>query len=61
MIQKTNVETVQGENKVKSVLFKGDHTRAKSVQTSKVGGMFAFAKKRNQCIGCKGILCFILC
>ena len=44
----------KGEGKAKSVLFKGDHTRVKTVQTSKAGGLFAFAKKRNQCIGCKG-------
>ena len=44
----------KGEGKAKSILFKGDHTRVKTVQTSKAGGLFAFAKKRNQCIGCKG-------
>ena len=39
-------EPVLGDNKAKSVLFKGDHTRVKSVQMGKgMKGMFAFAKK----------------
>jgi len=49
-------EPILGEGKAKSVLFKGDHTRVKTVQTSKAGGLFAFAKKRNQCIGCKAAM-----
>ena len=47
-------EPILGDTKAKSVLFKGDHTRVKSMVTSKVGGLFKFAQKRNQCIGCKG-------
>ena len=39
-------EPVLGDNKAKSTLFKGDHTRVKSIQTGKsMKGMFAFAKK----------------
>lgn len=47
-------EPILGDVKAKSVLFKGDHTRVKSVVTSKVGGLFKFTQKRRQCIGCKG-------
>ncbi|XP_076816979.1 DNA polymerase delta catalytic subunit-like isoform X1 [Clavelina lepadiformis] len=46
-------EPVLGESKAESVLLKGDHTRVKKVVASKVGGLMAFAKKRNTCIGCK--------
>ena len=49
-------EPILGENKAKSVLFKGDHTRVKAMVTSKVGGLFKFTKKRNQCLGCKAAL-----
>lgn len=31
----------------------GDHTRTKTVMTSKVGGLSSFTKKRSTCIGCK--------
>lgn len=34
----------------------GDHTRCKTVLTSKVGGLMAFAQKRSTCIGCKAVL-----
>nr|XP_054761921.1 DNA polymerase delta catalytic subunit-like [Lytechinus pictus]XP_054761922.1 DNA polymerase delta catalytic subunit-like [Lytechinus pictus] len=46
-------EPVIGENKVESVLLKGEHTRAKTQVTSKIGGLMAFAKKRSKCLGCK--------
>ncbi|XP_030845112.1 DNA polymerase delta catalytic subunit isoform X2 [Strongylocentrotus purpuratus] len=36
-------EPVVGENKVEQVLLKGDHTRAKTQVTSKIGGLMAFA------------------
>lgn len=38
------------------LLAEGDHTRCKTVLTSKVGGLMAFAQKRNTCIGCKAVL-----
>lgn len=31
----------------------GEHTRVKSVVHSKVGGLAAFLKKKETCIGCK--------
>lgn len=31
----------------------GDHTRAKTQVTSKIGGLMAFAKVRSKCLGCK--------
>lgn len=49
-------EPILGEAKAESVLLKGDHTRCKTVLTSKVGGLMAFAKKRSTCIGCKAVL-----
>ncbi|XP_039267108.2 DNA polymerase delta catalytic subunit-like [Styela clava] len=49
-------EPVLGEGKAESVLLKGDHTRVRKVVTSKVGGLMAFAKKRETCIGCKSLL-----
>lgn len=49
-------EPVIGEGKAESVLLRGDHTRVRKVVTSKIGGLMAFAKKRETCIGCKSIL-----
>lgn len=49
-------EPILGETRAESVLLKGDHTRCKTVLTSKVGGLMAFAKKRSSCIGCKAVL-----
>ncbi|KAM9299230.1 DNA polymerase delta catalytic subunit [Gastrophryne carolinensis] len=49
-------EPILGETKAESVLLKGEHTRCKTVLTSKVGGLMAFAKKRSTCIGCKASL-----
>ncbi|XP_076450505.1 DNA polymerase delta catalytic subunit-like [Babylonia areolata] len=46
-------EPILGEKKAESILLKGDHTRTKTVMTSKVGGLSAFTKKRSTCIGCK--------
>jgi hypothetical protein len=31
----------------------GEHTLTKTVVTSKIGGLAAFTKKRETCIGCK--------
>lgn len=49
-------EPILGEAKAEAVLLKGEHTRCKTVLTSKVGGLMAFAKKRTTCIGCKAVL-----
>ncbi|XP_018620048.2 DNA polymerase delta catalytic subunit [Scleropages formosus] len=49
-------EPILGESKAESVLLKGDHTRCKTVLTSKVGGLMAFAQKRSTCIGCRAVL-----
>uniref|UniRef100_A0A674E9H6 DNA polymerase n=1 Tax=Salmo trutta TaxID=8032 RepID=A0A674E9H6_SALTR len=34
----------------------GDHTRCKTVLTSRVGGLMAFATRRSACIGCRAVL-----
>ncbi|XP_059584205.1 DNA polymerase delta catalytic subunit isoform X1 [Alligator mississippiensis] len=49
-------EPILGEGKAESVLLKGEHTRCKTVLTSKVGGLMAFATKRSTCIGCRAVL-----
>ena len=46
-------DPILGEGKAESVLLKGDHTRTKSVVTSKVGALAAFTKKKMTCIGCR--------
>ncbi len=48
-------EPILGESKAESTLLRGDHTRTKTVVTSKVGALAAFTKKRATCIGCKVI------
>jgi DNA polymerase delta subunit 1 len=49
-------EPILGEKKAESVLLKGEHTRTKTMVVSKVGGLAAFTKKRETCIGCKSPL-----
>ncbi|XP_055958058.1 DNA polymerase delta catalytic subunit-like isoform X2 [Patella vulgata] len=46
-------EPILGEKKAESVLLHGDHTRTKTVLTSKLGGLAGFTKKRSTCLGCK--------
>lgn len=48
-------EPILGD-KAESVLLRGEHTRTKSVVTSKVGALAAFTKKRESCLGCKALL-----
>ncbi|XP_012241018.1 DNA polymerase delta catalytic subunit isoform X1 [Bombus impatiens] len=48
-------EPILGE-KAESLLLKGDHTRTKSVVTSKVGALSAFTRKKEICLGCKAVL-----
>lgn len=49
-------EPILGEKKAESVLLRGDHTRTKTVVTSKVGGLMAFTQKKDKCVGCKTTL-----
>lgn len=49
-------EPILGESKAESILLKGDHTRCKTVMTSRIGGLMAFAQKRSTCIGCRAVL-----
>ncbi|KAK2726361.1 DNA polymerase delta catalytic subunit-like [Artemia franciscana] len=42
--------------KAESVLLRGDHTRTKSVATSKVGALSSFVSRKASCIGCKALL-----
>ncbi|KAL0270218.1 UNVERIFIED_CONTAM: hypothetical protein PYX00_007691 [Menopon gallinae] len=42
--------------KAESILLRGDHTRTKSVVTSKVSALSAFTKKKETCLGCKSVL-----
>lgn len=48
-------EPILGE-KAESVLLRGEHTRHRAVVTSKVGGLAAFTKKKETCLGCKAVL-----
>lgn len=43
-------------NKTESVLLKGDHTREKILNVSKIGALSAFTQKKETCLGCKCIL-----
>lgn len=38
------------------VFLGGEHTRTKTVVTSKVGALFAFTTKKETCLGCKAVL-----
>lgn len=48
-------EPILGD-KADSLLLKGEHTRTKSVATSKVGALVAFTRKKAACLGCKAVL-----
>ncbi|XP_043259599.1 DNA polymerase delta catalytic subunit [Colletes gigas] len=48
-------EPILGD-KAESLLLKGDHTRTKSVVTSKVSALSAFTRKKEVCLGCKAVL-----
>ncbi|XP_015438316.1 PREDICTED: DNA polymerase delta catalytic subunit [Dufourea novaeangliae] len=48
-------EPILGD-KAESLLLRGDHTRTKSVATSRVGAMAAFTRKKDVCLGCKAVL-----
>ncbi|XP_056636918.1 DNA polymerase delta catalytic subunit [Diorhabda sublineata] len=48
-------QPVLGDN-AESILLKGEHTRSKTMVTSKVGALAAFTKKKEVCVGCKSVL-----
>lgn len=48
-------EPILGD-KAESILLRGEHTRTRSVVTSKVGALSAFTKKKETCMGCKAVL-----
>ncbi|XP_064635067.1 DNA polymerase delta catalytic subunit-like [Lineus longissimus] len=49
-------DPILGEKKAESILLRGDHTRTKTIVTSKIGGLTAFTKKKSTCISCKVVL-----
>jgi DNA polymerase delta subunit 1 len=49
-------EPILGEGKAESKLLRGDHTRNKTVVTSKVGALSMFTTRYEKCLGCKTLL-----
>ncbi|XP_044259978.1 DNA polymerase delta catalytic subunit isoform X2 [Tribolium madens] len=39
-----------------SILLRGEHTRTKTMVTSRVGALSAFTKKKETCLGCRSVL-----
>ncbi|CDW51937.1 DNA polymerase delta catalytic subunit [Trichuris trichiura] len=48
-------DPILGE-KAESILLHGEHTRTKTLVHSKVGGLMAFTRKKETCLGCKVVL-----
>ncbi|EDV52183.1 DNA polymerase delta catalytic subunit [Drosophila erecta] len=48
-------EPILGDN-AESILLKGEHTRTRTVVTSKVGGLAGFMTKKTACLGCKSLM-----
>ncbi|KAF5300035.1 hypothetical protein FQR65_LT09292 [Abscondita terminalis] len=48
-------QPILGDN-AESILLRGDHTRTKTVVTSKVGALAAFTRKKETCLGCRSVL-----
>ncbi len=46
-------EPILGESKAESTLLRGEHTRTKTVVTSKISALAGFTKKKQTCLGCK--------
>ena len=46
-------EPILGEAKAESTLLRGEHTRTKTVVTSKIGALSGFTRKKQTCLGCK--------
>ncbi|XP_053953423.1 DNA polymerase delta catalytic subunit [Anastrepha ludens] len=43
-------------DRAESILLKGEHTRTRSVVTSKVGGLAGFMTKKSSCLGCRALM-----
>ncbi|KAF5289112.1 hypothetical protein FQA39_LY15214 [Lamprigera yunnana] len=48
-------QPILGDN-ADSILLRGEHTRTKTVVTSKVGALAAFTRKKETCLGCRSVL-----
>ncbi|XP_018572479.1 DNA polymerase delta catalytic subunit [Anoplophora glabripennis] len=48
-------QPILGDN-AESILLRGEHTRTRTMVTSKVGALAAFTTKKETCIGCKSVL-----
>ncbi|KAF7284558.1 hypothetical protein GWI33_021941 [Rhynchophorus ferrugineus] len=48
-------QPVLGDN-AESILLRGEHTRTRTMVTSKVGALAAFTQKKETCMGCKSVL-----
>ncbi|KAG5861433.1 hypothetical protein JTB14_000469 [Gonioctena quinquepunctata] len=48
-------QPILGDN-AESILLRGEHTRSRTMVTSKVGALAAFTKKKEVCVGCKAVL-----
>lgn len=48
-------QPILGDN-AESILLRGEHTRTKTMVTSRVGALSAFTQKKEVCIGCKSVL-----
>ncbi|KAH1019965.1 hypothetical protein HUJ04_009704 [Dendroctonus ponderosae] len=48
-------QPILGDN-AESILLRGEHTRTRTVVTSKVGALSAFTQKKETCLGCKSVL-----
>ncbi|KAL1509230.1 hypothetical protein ABEB36_003999 [Hypothenemus hampei] len=48
-------QPILGDN-AESILLRGEHTRTRTVVTSKVGALSAFTQKKATCLGCKSVL-----
>ena len=46
-------EPILGEAKAESTLLRGEHTRTRTVVTSKIGALAGFTRKKQTCLGCK--------
>ena len=46
-------EPILGEAKAESTLLRGEHTRTKTVVTSKISALAGFTRKKQTCLGCK--------
>ncbi|XP_058715720.1 DNA polymerase delta catalytic subunit [Poecile atricapillus] len=49
-------EPILGEGRAQAVLLQGEHTRCKTLLTSRSGGLSAFTSKRSSCVGCRALL-----